>query len=103
MASPPGRDSSTNAPSGPKVRQGIRNFFGLPAGERVGEPGPGERPVAVGGPAGEGPGPCGPAPRPPRGETHPYPPRGGGGNARPPPPGGGRVGEGVRACGGPGR
>ena len=33
------------------VRQRIRKIFGLPTAQRVGEPGPGERPVPVGGPA----------------------------------------------------
>ena len=34
---------------------GSRNDFRLPDGRRVGEPGPGERPAAVGGPAGDAP------------------------------------------------
>ena len=35
---------------------GSRKDFRLPDGRRVGEPGPGERPAAVGGPAGDSPG-----------------------------------------------
>ncbi len=37
--------------SGRECAKESEHFFGLPAGQRVGEPGPGERPVPVGGPA----------------------------------------------------